>query len=74
VCFEEIARVEWAQLRIQVEKSAELTKTIPLQTGMNADEHRKAFGGGTMALLVALYLSAKNRCFGNFAVIEQLRR
>jgi hypothetical protein len=45
VCSEALVRVAWAQLRIEVEKSARLTKTIPLQTGVDADEYRKAFGG-----------------------------
>jgi hypothetical protein len=45
VCSEALARVAWAQLRIEVEKAAELTKAIPLQVGVDADEYRKAFGG-----------------------------
>jgi hypothetical protein len=45
VCSEAIARAAGAQLRIEVEKSIQLTKTIPLHTGVDADEYRKAFGG-----------------------------
>jgi hypothetical protein len=45
VCSDAIARVAWAHFRIEAEKAAELTKAIPLQTGVDADEYRKAFGG-----------------------------
>jgi hypothetical protein len=45
VCSEALARVAWAQLRIEAENAAELTKATPLHTGVDADEYRKAFGG-----------------------------
>jgi hypothetical protein len=45
VCSEAIARAAWAQLRIEVEKAAELSKATALPAGMDADEYRKAFGG-----------------------------
>jgi len=45
VCSDAIARVVWAQLRIEAEKAAELIKAVPLQAGVDADEYRKAFGG-----------------------------
>ena len=45
VCSEAIARVVWAQLRIEAENQAEMTKAVPVQVGVDADEYRRAFGG-----------------------------
>jgi hypothetical protein len=45
VCSEALARVAWAQLRIEAENSVKLTKSIQLQAGVDAEEYRKAFGG-----------------------------
>jgi hypothetical protein len=44
VCSEALARVAWAQIRIEAEKAAELIKAVPQQAGVDADEYRKAFG------------------------------
>lgn len=45
VCSEALARVAWAQIRMEAGKAAELIKAVPLQAGVDADEYLKAFGG-----------------------------
>jgi hypothetical protein len=44
VCAEAIARVAWAQLRIEAAKAVAVVEHAQF-TGIGADEYRKAFGG-----------------------------
>jgi hypothetical protein len=45
VCSEALARVVWAQLRIEAEKAVEAVGMHAQTTGIDVDDYRKAFGG-----------------------------
>jgi hypothetical protein len=45
VCSDAIARVVWAQLRIEAAEAAVVSKPPTQFTGIDVDEYRRAFGG-----------------------------